>query len=52
VVKKRSGVHEATIRELLLNARGIRIGEPLHDFTGVLTGVPVFVGDRAKLAGK
>lgn len=40
VVKKRGGTHERTIRELRLEPGGIRIGEPLRHFRGVLTGVP------------
>jgi circadian clock protein KaiC len=45
VIKKRSGPHEKTIREFRLDAgKGIRIGRPLTDFRGVLTGVPSFVG--------
>jgi circadian clock protein KaiC len=40
VLKKRHGGHEATIRELWLDANGIHIGEPLSNFHGVLTGVP------------
>ena len=43
VVKKRGGAHERTIREFRIG-RGIEIGEPLRDFQGVLTGVPVFQG--------
>jgi len=42
VLKKRSGPHEKTIRELRLQARGISIGEPLDDLHGILTGVPQF----------
>jgi circadian clock protein KaiC len=44
VLKKRSGPHEKTIRELRLGADGIIIGEPLSEFHGVLTGVPVYKG--------
>ena len=45
VIKKRSGAHERTIREFMLEAeRGIRIGPPLREFRGVLTGVPEFQG--------
>lgn len=44
VVKKRSGPHEDRIREFGLGAGGIRVGEPLSDFEGVLTGVPRYVG--------
>ncbi len=39
VVKKRSGAHERTIRELTLDD-GIRVGAPLRELRGVLTGVP------------
>jgi circadian clock protein KaiC len=41
VVKKRSGAHEETIRELRFDARGIHLSEPLAEFRGILTGVPV-----------
>jgi circadian clock protein KaiC len=41
VLKKRGGVHERTIREFRLGPDGIRVGEPLREFRGVLTGVPV-----------
>ena len=49
VIKKRSGPHERTIRELILSQDGISVGEPLRDFEGVLTGVPSFVGKDLKL---
>ena len=51
MIKKRSGTHEATIRELAMTPVGIRIGEALTDFEGVLTGVPRFVGDGTDLPG-
>jgi circadian clock protein KaiC len=41
VIKKRTGRHERTIRELSFDG-GITIGEPVHDFHGVLSGVPQF----------
>jgi circadian clock protein KaiC len=44
VLKKRTGRHEHTIRELLLGSDGVRVGEPLHRFQGVLTGVPTLSG--------
>jgi circadian clock protein KaiC len=44
VVKKRSGNHERTIREARVSRGGLLVGEPLHEFQGVLTGVPQFVG--------
>jgi circadian clock protein KaiC len=43
VIKKRTGVHERTIRELRLD-KGIHVGEPVREFHGVLTGVPQAVG--------
>jgi circadian clock protein KaiC len=39
VIKKRSGAHETTLRELTMTAQGIRLSEPLAQFEGVLTGV-------------
>lgn len=41
VVKKRSGAHEASIRELRFDEHGIHLSEPLQEFRGILTGVPV-----------
>jgi circadian clock protein KaiC len=32
-----------------LDSQGIRLGEPLKDFHGVLTGVPVYTGATAPL---
>jgi circadian clock protein KaiC len=49
VMKKRSGKHERTIREFGLDARGIRVGRPLTEFHGVLTGVPSYTGESAPL---
>ena len=50
VVKKRSGQHEQTIREFaLVTGKGIRIGEPLIDFQGVLTGTPLFRGSGEQI---
>ncbi len=50
VIKKRSGPHERTIREFALEAgRGIRIGQPLQEFQGVLTGTPAFRGGAEQM---
>ena len=40
VLKKRSGPHENTIRELRFGPEGIQFGEPLEEFQGVLSGTP------------
>jgi circadian clock protein KaiC len=50
VVKKRSGAHEQTIRELKMEGGKIVIGDALRQFQGVFTGVPQLV--TAKEAGK
>jgi circadian clock protein KaiC len=47
VLKKRSGPHERTIRELRLVNAGVAVGPPLKEFHGILTGVPSFLGKRA-----
>jgi circadian clock protein KaiC len=44
VVKKRGGAHERSIREFKMAEGRIQVGEPLRDFRGILTGVPVFEG--------
>ena len=49
-VKKRTGRHEDTIRELTCDARGIHLGEPLSDFQGVLSGLPQFHGVPSELS--
>ena len=41
VIKKRTGKHETTIRELKIAKSGVTVGPPLDKFRGVLTGVPV-----------
>ena len=49
VVKKRSGNHERTIRECRVAHGGLHVGPPLHEFQGVLTGVPQYTGGRSPL---
>lgn len=43
IVKKRTGRHEDTIREFVIGANGITLGEPLVGFQGVLRGVPTLI---------
>jgi circadian clock protein KaiC len=40
IVKKRTGFHEATIREIAFATDGLKVGDPLHGFHGVMTGTP------------
>ncbi|MDO9370369.1 MAG: gas vesicle protein GvpD [Sphingopyxis sp.] len=49
IVKNRSGHHEDAIRELRIDAKGVRVGDPLSEFRGVLTGTPEYVGSNAPL---
>jgi circadian clock protein KaiC len=49
VIKKRSGAHENTIRAFNITSEGIRIGPPLKQFRGVLTGVPIYDGSKDSL---
>jgi circadian clock protein KaiC len=46
MIKKRSGPHEHTIRELQLGPDTIHVGEPLTNFHGVLSGIPVLLGQH------
>ena len=49
IIKNRGGPHEDTIRELRIDSQGVRVGEPLVNFKGVLTGTPEYIGERAPL---
>lgn len=49
VVKKRSGRHESTLRELAMGENGLNIGEPLREFVGVMSGSPIYQGSTPML---
>lgn len=49
VIKNRGGAHEDTIRELRIDNRGVRVGEPLSRFRGILTGTPEYQGHSEPL---
>jgi circadian clock protein KaiC len=45
VLKRRSGPHERTLREFEIGGpAGLRVGVPLHDLHGIMTGVPLSSG--------
>jgi circadian clock protein KaiC len=46
VIKKRTGMHETTIREFSISNSGLTMGEPLAAFHGVLRGVPNYTGEQ------
>lgn len=46
VVKKRTGRHETAIREVrFVSGNGLVLGPPLTEFSGVLSGTPLYLGD-------
>ncbi len=49
VIKNRSGHHEDSIRELRIDQHGVRVGETLVNFKGVLTGTPEYNGNISPL---
>jgi KaiC/GvpD/RAD55 family RecA-like ATPase len=49
VPKMRSGFHDLTLREYRIDEHGLRVGVPLREFQGVLTGTPTYVGNREPL---
>ncbi len=49
VVKRRKGPHERSIREMQIKDGKISIGDPLKNFTGVLTGTPEYIGGKELL---
>jgi circadian clock protein KaiC len=48
VIKKRTGRHESTIRELVFD-EALRVGAPLAEFRGVLSSAPEYFGEKSKL---
>jgi circadian clock protein KaiC len=48
IIKKRSGSHERTIREISITKGGIAVGEALTNMQGVLSGLPSFINDSAQ----
>ncbi|MDG5814674.1 ATPase domain-containing protein [Chitinispirillales bacterium ANBcel5] len=44
VVKKRTGNHQRSIRELYMDSQGVHIGPVLEEFEGIGTGSPKYTG--------
>ena len=51
VLKKRTGGHEGSIRELSFDDSGIHLSEPLLNLRGVLTGGPIEVASERQRSG-
>ena len=49
VIKRRIGRHEDTLREFKIDSGGLRVGQPLEEFHGVLTGTPTFQGTSEQM---
>lgn len=49
VVKRRRGPHERTLRELRIGLHGVMVGNPLRQFSGILTGVPHYDSSAAQI---
>ena len=49
VVKRRSGPHERSIREMQMSTGRLTIGAPLKNFVGVLTRTPEYRGGQELL---
>jgi circadian clock protein KaiC len=49
VFKKRTGAHERTLRQLRICPSGIEVGDPLREFRGIMSGIPVYEGVMGRL---
>ncbi len=45
VFKKRTGMHQRTVRELRITETGVVVGDPLVGFRGIMTGTPEYIGE-------
>lgn len=52
VIKKRTGLHESTIREFKFSEKGLTVGPALTEFDGVLTGIPRYHGTKQNILKK
>jgi circadian clock protein KaiC len=51
VLKKRTGGFESSFREFEITTDGIRIGEPMTEYSGILHGAPRAGADRGRIPG-
>ena len=49
LVKKRTGSHERSVRELRISDHGLRVGRELREFHGVLAGQLSYLGEAQPL---
>lgn len=48
-LKKRTGQHEESLRELKIGRGGVNLGPVLKEFSGVFSGIPQYLGDTKKI---
>jgi circadian clock protein KaiC len=46
VLKKRTSDYERTLRQFEINEHGLKVGEPLTQLRGILSGTPEIIGDK------
>ena len=49
VIKNRLSEHETSIREFEITSEGLKIGAPLREFEGILSGIPRYLGSSSEL---
>jgi circadian clock protein KaiC len=49
VIKKRTGYHEESLRELKIGHGGIILGPVLDEFSGIFSGIPKFLGKTDRI---
>jgi circadian clock protein KaiC len=49
MVKKRTGTHEHSVRELRISDQGLRVGRELREFHGILSGQLSYTGEAQPL---
>ena len=49
VIKKRTGAHEDSLRELKVGPGGVIVGPILKEFAGIFSGIPKYLGDNSKI---
>lgn len=52
VIKTRTTEHERTIRELRISSAGLSFGPPVSDFSGILSGTPIFHRESAAVLAR
>lgn len=52
IFKKRTGRHERSLRQLTISEDGVRVGDPLREFRGIMTGVPIYEGETPMMPRK